>query len=588
MLSDESVRAAVGDPLFYSKHIPFCFTDIMLRFCYVSDLFCEISGYSRDELIGSSVALLLGKRKMLAAYREFLFYMKNRKNNNHIWRVRDKNGRELVSKIEASQISVDGKSYTLTITLDYTEFQQSIHKIEASEEKYRLLTETMPHIVWTNDINGRPIYMNDVALNYFGKTEHDFEHWNWLDFFDLEEARDLEREWDIASRLENPVQKVIRIKRKTGQFKWFQIVLYPQHNEADETISWTAIATDIDDRIKAEEKLAKTNKRLRSLIDASPIPIYSLSDQGIVKDLWNPAAERILGWKKDEVIGKLTPLASEEYMDQYHENLTLIKKRGQLRKVAKRRIRDGSEITIEVNSGCIYDIDGNIEEIMIMLLDITQQENQKIHLQESLNEKRTLLQEIHHRVKNNLAIVVSLLQLQVYQTDSEKEKNKLLDAQNRVMSIAMVHELLYSTDEFSKVDLRSYYEQLIKTIKSNMITGIKNVHHKLDIRLKSLNITQAIPLGLLINELITNSLKYAFPIESEENNIQLSIYESEGFIKVDYSDNGTGFDMSENGFSAGLGFKIMDSLLNQLDAKYEMKSDQGFHLSFEFRNIWNK
>jgi PAS domain S-box-containing protein len=584
MLDEKLVEQAVGIPLYRSKNIPFCITSSSLKFEYVNESFCEISGFNKIELIGKSIVRLIGPTQLLDAVKEQYFFSRHGKNNKNIWRVKTKKGKTIVSQIESFAITVEGKKYTLTFALDYTEFDKSKFLVQASEEKYRLLTETMPHIVWTNDNSGKPIFMNQVAKKYFGKDEGDFENWDWLEFFDIQDARELENEWDFASQMMNPVQNISRIKKYNGDYKWFQIVLYPQSNDFEETVSWTAIATDIDDRIKAEHKLTQSNKRLRSLIDASPIPIYTIDQEGTITDLWNPAAERILGWKKDEVIGKKTPMSTGEFYADYKKNISAIKNSGQLSVITNRKTKNGSDITIEINSGCIYDDKGNIEEIMITLLDLTELEQKKIHLEESLNEKKTLLQEIHHRVKNNLAIVVSLLQLQVYQSSSKKEKNKLLDAQNRVMSIAMVHELLYSTEEFSKVDLNAYYDQLINTIKANMFICTKDVQHELYIGIESLNITQAIPLGLLVNELVTNSLKYAFPSESEENCIRLDIQSDGTLIKVKYSDNGVGFDASKD-ISTGLGFRIIDSLLQQLDSKYHMDSRDGFSLEFTFRDL---
>lgn len=426
MLDEKVVEDAIGRPLYLSKNIPVCITSSSLKFEYVNDIFCEIAGYSRDELLGKSIAKLIGPKQLIDAFKEFYFFSLHGKNEKKIWRVKNKKGKTIVSKIEVVSIVIEGNKYNLTFAIDYTEFDKNKELVQATEEKYKLLAETMPHFVWTNDGTGKPIYMNKVFKKYFGKTEEEFDDWDWLDHFDIEEAREFEREWDMASQMKNPVQRVSRIKNYDGEFKWFQIVLYPQLNEFDETVSWTAIATDIDDRIKAEQKLSTANKRLRSLIDASPIPIYSIDDSGIIKDFWNPAAEKIMGWKREEVIGKFLPHVREEHIEEFNEVMDITRDQGWLSRVVKRKDKDDNDIIIDINSGCVYDDHGNIEEIMVTLLDITELEQKKIHLEESLNEKKTLLQEIHHRVKNNLAIVVSLLQLQVYQTKSEKKRTNYL------------------------------------------------------------------------------------------------------------------------------------------------------------------
>ena len=157
-----------------------------------------------------------------------------------------------------------------------------------------------------------------------------------------------------------------------------------------------------------------------------------------------------------------------------------------------------------------------------------------------------------------------------------------MDAQNRIKSIAMVHELLYSTEEFSKVKLGTYYERLIDSISGNMDMKSQEIAKNLDIQIESLNITQAIPLGLLINELVTNSIKYAFPEPQPDCQINLSISRKDRLVSVEYTDNGVGFSMSSPSFKAGLGFQIMDSLLQQLEATYELEPHDGFTIRFTF------
>ena len=166
---------------------------------------------------------------------------------------------------------------------------------------------------------------------------------------------------------------------------------------------------------------------------------------------------------------------------------------------------------------------------------------------------------------------------------NEVEKIRLTEAQNRVHSIAMVHELLYQSDDFTKVNLHTYYDKLLKGIKENMQIGGQSIDHKLKIDSESLNINQAIPLGLLINELATNSAKYAFEdVEQEINRITLSIHREAEKIHVVYQDNGKGYDRGNLQNQNGLGMQIIESLLAQLDADYEFNTDNQFRLELEF------
>lgn len=465
---------------------------------------------------------------------------------------------------------------------DITEAQAAQKQLIASEKNYRLLTETIPHIVWRMDPQGNVLYINKYGQNFFGRSHNESKPWKVRDYTSQEDYDRINSIFEEISEKKIPFQHSLKIRHKNGNYYWFQVLLTPHLNNDQEIESWTAVANNIHEQVEAQRSLLQANRRMRSLIDASPVAIYSISVDGIVKNLWNPAAEQLLGWKREEVLGKFIPHVGDNIED-FRAALNEVLTTGQTQRTLKRIKKNGEEVILEANGGAVFDEHGKVEEILVTVMDITELITKREQLQESLKEKNTLLQEIHHRVKNNLAIVVGLLQLQAYQSNIPSEKNHLIDAQNRIKSIAMVHELLYSTEEFSKVNLRTYYQRLVDSIRSNMHIHAREIQQTLAINIESLNITQAIPLGLLINELLTNSLKYAFPNPSPNDHIHLLINKQDTTIYVEYWDNGIGFSMTSSHFKPGLGFKIMDSLLQQLEAEYELEAEEGFRIRFQFQ-----
>ncbi|WP_338392718.1 sensor histidine kinase [Fulvitalea axinellae] len=221
------------------------------------------------------------------------------------------------------------------------------------------------------------------------------------------------------------------------------------------------------------------------------------------------------------------------------------------------------------------------------------EENEKI-ISRSLEEKETLLKEIHHRVKNNLQIVSSLLSLQSSSTHDEQSIQALNEGRNRVESIALIHQKLYSHDDLSHIDIRNYIEQLanivLNTVKPSG-PGQKPVSLTVESRDLMLEMDVAVPLGLIVNELLTNSCKYAFSPEiSGHIRIEFSEAEKEGFMVMTYSDNGKGlpsdFDISK---ASSLGLRLVQILSRQLhgQADFDTSNSNGarFHIQFKKSDV---
>ncbi len=202
-------------------------------------------------------------------------------------------------------------------------------------------------------------------------------------------------------------------------------------------------------------------------------------------------------------------------------------------------------------------------------------------IEENLNEKNVLLQEIHHRVKNNLAVVSGLLSLQSYHVENEQLKMVLEKSMNRILSIAKVHEMLYESKKFNNIPFEEYIQELSEIILSSMNQENKEIKFSTDISVDRLSINHGVPLGIIFNELITNSVKYGFE-ETQGNQILISVKQVGENIKVVYSDNGVGIHDFESASEKSLGFTLIKSLMQQIEAEYEYETENKFQLSFSF------
>ena len=200
---------------------------------------------------------------------------------------------------------------------------------------------------------------------------------------------------------------------------------------------------------------------------------------------------------------------------------------------------------------------------------------------ELLEEKNIMIQEIHHRVKNNLAVVSGLLELQMKNVDNEKLHLTMQKSVNRIMSIAKVHQMLYQSDDFNNIPFKGYIDELSDVILTNMNSEEKNISFISKIDVEHLSVNHGVPLGIVFNELITNSIKYAFPANSD-NQIVIIAYTHNGHIKVSYKDNGIGIADFEEASTKSLGFTLIHSLLTQIDAEYKYDIKNGFCLEFSF------
>lgn len=363
--------------------------------------------------------------------------------------------------------------------------------------------------------------------------------------------------------------------------------------ENDQVASINGIVQDITDEFVASQKVVESEKllkesefRLETAVTGADLGIWDAN----IRDGINIANDRwyeMFGYSPDEIEDSYNFFFSIVHPNDVDLILDEIKsiERGEQENfevMVRVKHKSGNYITIlDKGTALEFDTDGKVIRMIGTHLDITEQLELQSELQKSIDEKTVLLSEIHHRVKNNLAIVSGLLELKAIESDNKELASTLMDMGQRIKSIAGVHEQLYNNNNFIEIPILKYINTLITNINATMFNE-KNVAFNLNISPDiQININQAVPMGLLVNELITNSFKYAF-VNEEHPEIKFELLSKGDKYLFTYSDNGPGFDNKVFEEAKSLGLTLIKTLLAQLEACFTIGSENGFSLQFEF------
>lgn len=226
-------------------------------------------------------------------------------------------------------------------------------------------------------------------------------------------------------------------------------------------------------------------------------------------------------------------------------------------------------------------IQNNLQESYFLIQRIEERKQSEKAIKEALSEKNLLIAELHHRVKNNLAIISGLFSLKINDDLHEDAKNVLLESRNRVRSMALIHNRLYKSDSLTDVNFNEYIQELISEITTSYPTISDTIRVKTDISSVSLNVNAAIPCGLILNELLTNCYKHAFK-DKQDGEISISFSNEGNHYKMRVQDNGSGLPSGYNK-KQSLGVTVIEALTEQLDGKSEFTDNQGTHFELIFK-----
>ena len=343
-----------------------------------------------------------------------------------------------------------------------------------------------------------------------------------------------------------------------------------------------ALASKID-RIHTHRKLSDSKDRWKKLVNNDPDLIQITEPNGTVEFI-NPSGAQMFGKEHpDEIIGrKFTNIVDFDQRDIADERTKkLLNGEKVPPKVFKMTTHDGTERYLRVQS-VLTTLENGDDGIQNVAEDITDRVNYEKQLKESLNEKETLLQEIHHRVKNNLAVVSGMMELQTFKTDNEEVRKLLANSKNRIKTMALIHEKLYQSESLSKINFGGYVEDLAKSIEQ---ISAQSDDIELDLEYDSfnLNVNQAVPCAIIINEVMANAYEHGFD-EGDTGRVSVSLKKDGDTISISISNNGEELPADfKNQKSESIGYTIIETLVLQLEAELDITSnDEEMSVTFSF------
>ncbi len=339
-------------------------------------------------------------------------------------------------------------------------------------------------------------------------------------------------------------------------------------------------------RLKQElsEKSTESEEKYRMLFEHSGYGALILSPEGVIQDI-NQTILKVMGVSKENLVGRSIfelPYCKED-QKEFMRRLMEQHKKGKLSIV--------NEVICEIN-GRLHILEFTSVSIMvgdeicclaILIRDITRRREYAQRLKKALKEKRDLLRELHHRTKNNLQVIYSLLNLQERFSENGEVKEILREVKARIRTIGFLHEKLYSSgSSFDRVRSQEYLEGIVQNLTSVFYERSRNVRVKFEIEEIELPIKKAVPLGLILNEAVSNSLKHAFP--SREGEIIVKFFREGERLVLTVEDNGVGLPEEISEDSRGsLGLRLIKILSEQLGGKLSIHGNGGTRITVKFK-----
>lgn len=545
-------------------------------------------GYTSEEVIGKHVSFLYERPQeridVMNELVERTGFFTGEVNN------KKKNGEIFTALLSASILKDEHGNVigSMGVSRDITASKRAEKELRLSEEKYRAIyNQAYIGIALVDTESDGYIDVNQRLSDMLGYSPEDLRT---KTIHDLRLPGDLSRLPTGKDFIKRGFERIIdehRYRHKNGNEVIVNVTISLVRGEDQRPLYFVYVYEDLTPKRRAEEQIRLQAAKLNSIFESSSHMIWTVDTNHRMTSFNGNQADwlrRSYGINAYIGMSMITGrmVSSEEYNRYWMQKIeqTLA---GSAQHFETSFTHPGGETTWrEIYLNPIFDENENVVEISAIAHDITDKKQSEETLRLSLKEKEVLLKEVHHRVKNNLQVISSILNLQSSYVRDKRILEILLESQNRIKSMAFVHESLYQTKDFSNISFQEY----VGNISRNLVHSYASVENppelKLDLDPVQLHLDTAIPCGLIINELVSNALKYAFR-DTPKGKIGISVKQKEKKITISISDNGVGLppDLDFRN-TESLGLQLVVSLVEQINGKIKADTKKGTKFTIEF------
>lgn len=552
---------------------------------FVNEAHCKFFGLDKEHIIGNSFFDFLsvdGRRKI----EEFIksISKKNYKGmTEDVWKYPDGKIKWIQwnysaifkDKCDIAEIQASGR--------DITDLKESERKLKESEKKFRVTAETASDAIFMADsLSGKLIFCNDAAVSMYGYKKEELVGKQGKMIVPEDERHNFGKGFEQC-KICNEYTFIGHLRETWGLRKdgsKFPTAVSISKCKMGKKEYITSIVRDITQRKESEKQI-----RFQANI------LENVRDSVIVTDLqgkivyWNKGASYIFDYSPDEAIGKnMNLICPYKDNEQFERDLEYVKIKDCVKEKACTR-KDGSRVWMDVRVTKMLDLNGNIIGFVNVSKDITERKKIQNEIKAALEEKEMLLGEINERVINYMQMISDLLQLHSLYLGDKEESDIVKDSQSRVRSIFMIHEVSSQSDDFGIINFSEYIENLVKDVINSY--GVDESCIKFNITVDSiLDIYTAIPCGLISNELVINSIKYAFP-NGMNGKVNIDFgRDDNGNCVLTVEDNGIGFPEGLNFKNMDkMGLKLVKTLVKQLKGKINVIQGNGTKFQIKFKEL---
>ncbi len=543
----------------------------------VNDAFCRMSGYSREELTGMSWTRLVPQEDLdrILEYNRRRLLNPNDAPRQYEFSFRSKDGQTREAEVSVTVLPSLGE--TIATFVDITGRKRAERALQRSEARFKQIAENDADFIWEVDAEGLYTYASPAVERILGYAPDELV--GKVHFFDLF-APDVRESLKAAALRTFSEKKGFRDflnpnVRKDGSLVILETSGTPFLDESGGFAGYRGFDKDATLRRRVEEQLLIKQSAIDSAMSAIG---FADMEQRIF--YVNRAYLELWGYdREEEILGR--PIAEFAAIPGQVEKAVAAMKsgKGYVGEGISHK-KDGTEFMFQIATNLVSSPEGRPLCMMASFIDITARKRAEEELRQAVRQTEILMKELKHRVKNSLALVSGLLHIAMSNLPDGRVKEIFADTRSRIHSIASLYERLYVSSEIENVDLRAYIGNLAKDLLKTYVNG----NFRLETRLEDIKLDtrRAVPLGLILNELVTNALKYAYPAGAR-GEIRVELQKAGNEIVLGVSDDGAGWpkDFSpESG--GGVGMNLVRMLADEIDASLAFPPGRGAAVTVTF------